>query len=149
MLIFNRVTDIDTIDVLKSQKSFYGDFTYQYDQATIDLLKRNFTGPDSLYVVAMQDDDFAGFISCDTEWWEDNSFFLREIFVSPDHQKKGIGEQLMRKVLEHAHNHGASQVVTQTAFENVPMQKLCQSLGFKTWDNPQWKQGITYKFSLI
>ena len=36
-------------------------------------------------------------------------------------------------------------IVTETAFENSPMQTLCSKFDFKEWNNPQWKEGITYK----
>jgi len=26
------------------------------------------------------------------------------------------------------------------------MQKLCAKFHFQKWDNPKWKEGITYKF---
>lgn len=51
----------------------------------------------------------------------------------------------MSMCVEHARDKGAVGVVTETAFDNIPMQKLCEKLGFKKWENPQWKKGITYK----
>ena len=86
-----------------------------------------------------------GFCSIDRGWWEDNFFFIREILVDPNFLKMGIGRQLMSQCLEHAKSKKALGVVTETAFDNFPMQKLCEKLGFVRWENPQWKEGITYK----
>ncbi|MEK7126876.1 MAG: GNAT family N-acetyltransferase, partial [Patescibacteria group bacterium] len=69
----------------------------------------------------------------------------REIFVDPNSQKLGIGKTLMDKCIKHARAKKAIGVVTETAFENSPMQNLCAKLNFKRWDNPRWKDGITYK----
>ncbi|TAN33022.1 GNAT family N-acetyltransferase [Patescibacteria group bacterium] len=70
---------------------------------------------------------------------------VREILVDLNFQKQGFGKQLMSMCVEHARDKGAVGVVTETAFDNIPMQKLCEKLGFKKWENPQWKKGITYK----
>ena len=133
--------DVKEIDFLRHKSSF----NYTYDQATLDLLKKNFTLKDSLYLIAKKDAKFVAFCSIDRDWWEENYFFLREILVTPDFQKSGIGKELMNRCIEHARNKKALGVVTETAFENSPMQKLCEKFDFKEWDNPQWKKGITYK----
>lgn len=51
----------------------------------------------------------------------------------------------MGRCIEHAKNLKANGVITETAFENYPMQSLCEKFSFKKWDNPQWKEGITYR----
>lgn len=71
--------------------------------------------------------------------------FIREVFVDPSFQKLGIGKALMGRCIEHAKSKKATGVVTETAFSNSPMQKLCEKLGFVEWENPRWKEGVTYK----
>jgi len=95
--------------------------------------------------MAKQDETFAGFCSVDSYWWEDDYFFLREIFVEPTFQQKGIGLELIQRCIAHAEKMGAMGIVTETAFENIPMQKFCTKCGFAEWNNPEWKEGITYK----
>jgi N-acetylglutamate synthase-like GNAT family acetyltransferase len=119
--------------------------TKYYDQPTLDLLKRNFKLKDSYYLIARQNNTFVGFCSIDRDWWEDNYFFIREILVEPNFQKQGIGETIMGMCIEHAKKMAATGVVTETAFENEPMQKLCAKFPFKKWENPKWKEGITFK----
>ncbi len=135
------IKDEEEIEFLRDKKSF----NYTYDKATIDSLRRHFTLKDSLYLMAKKGAEFVAFCSIDKDWWEDNFFFIREILVDPSYQKIGIGKELMGRCIEHAKNKGANGVVTETAFENSPMQKLCSKFGFKEWDNPQWSEGITYK----
>lgn len=139
------IKDEQEIDILRNVTSEYKDFVYRYDEETLNLLKKNLKLEGSLYIVAKQDGDFVAFCSVDTEWWEDNHFFIREIFVKPDFQKQKIGEMLIKQCIDHARQKGATGIVTETAFENIPMQKLCVKLGFEKWDNPNWKEGITYK----
>ncbi len=142
---FSPIQSANELEVLLGKSSQYQDFTYTYDQATINLLKKNFTLKDSLYLIAQDGEKFAAFCAIDRDWWEENYFFLREIFVDQEFQKQGIGEKIMAQCIEHARQKGATGIVTETAFENIPMQKLCEKSGFQKWENPQWKEGITYK----
>jgi GNAT superfamily N-acetyltransferase len=142
---YKNITNAQDIEQLLGKSSHYNDFTYSYTDDTINLLKRNFSLPDSLYILVQDNDTFVGFVSIDKDWWEENSFFLREIFVESSYQGQGVGQSLMNKCISHAKEHGANQLVTQTALDNIPMQKLCEKNGLVRWDNPQWQEGITYK----
>jgi ribosomal protein S18 acetylase RimI-like enzyme len=141
MITISKIQHEEEIDVLRGKISF----DYTYDKETIDSLKKHFKLPDSLYLFAKDGDEFVAFCSIDRDWWEDGFFFIREILVDTDFQKLGIGKNLIKKCIEHARNKKAVGVVTETAFKNIPMQTLCEKLNFKKWDNPQWKEGITYR----
>lgn len=142
-LLISQIKDEKEIGFLLGKSSF----NYTYDKAAIDSLKKHFALKDSLYLIAKKGTEFVAFCSIDKDWWEDGYFFIREIFVDPNFQKQGIGKTLMSRCIEHAGNKNAIGVITETAFENTPMQKLCAKLGFKEWTNPQWKEGITYKLT--
>jgi len=144
-LEYSIITKIGDIDVLRGKTSQFKNFNVRYDEETLDYLKKRLTDKGSLYLQANQGDSFAGFCSMDSDWWEPDYFFLREIFVEPVFQQKGIGFELMQRCIVHAKKLGEIGVVTETAFQNVPMQKLCKKCGFIEWENPQWKEGITYK----
>lgn len=146
MIKYVVVTEPNNIDVLRGKISQFKNFNVAYDEETLNYLKTHLADEDSLYLIAKEGDAFAGFCSVDSDWWEDDYFFLREIFVEPTFQQRGIGLELMQRCIAHAKNMGAVGIVTETAFENVPMQKLCAKCGFQEWENPQWKEGITYKF---
>lgn len=140
-ITYSTIKDVEEINILKDRQSF----DYTYDQATIELLKINYLIKDSLYILANDGKEFVAFCSVDRDWWENNYFFIREILVSPKFQRQNIGKILMNKCIDYARNKNAIGVVTETAFNNVPMQKLCSSIGFDKWVNPKWKTGITYK----
>ncbi len=137
----SKIKNEKEIDFLKNKSSF----NYTYDKNTIDTLKKYFKLKNSLYLIAKKDEEFVAFCSIDRGWWEGNLFFIREILVDPKFKKLGIGEKIMNKCIQHAKNKKASGVVTETDFQNYPMQKLCEKLNFKKWNNPQWQEGITYK----
>lgn len=131
----------EEIEFLRDRRSF----NYSFNKVTMDSLEKHFRLKDSLYLLAKKEERFVAFCSIDRGWWEENFFFIREILVDPDFHKRGIGEKLMSMCIEHAKNCGTVGVVTETDFVNIPMQKLCEKLGFTKWENPQWKEGITYK----
>jgi len=142
------VATASELNLLLGKESRFNDFVYSYEKETVEMLKQNFTLSDSLYLWVHDGDTFAGFVSCDKDWWEADSFFLREIFIDLSYQGRGIGTELGRRCMQHAKAHGATTLVTQTAFDNIPMQHLCTSLGFVPWENPHWDAGITYKLLL-
>lgn len=142
------IEDKSDMDILKWKSSKYQDLIIkykEYDDDTINFLKRHFDNSENLYLMAKIWDNFAWFCSIDSEWWEDNYFFIREIFIEPKFQKHGLWKDLMKVCIDHAKTKRSVWVITQTAFENIPMQKLCEKLWFQKWDNPLWKEGITYK----
>lgn len=143
MLTISPISSIQDLELLRGKSSF----NYTFDESTLDLLKKNFAMKDSLYLMAKQGEEFAGFCSMDRDWWEENHFFIREILVDDKFKDLGIGERLMRMCIEFAQNKEAIGVITETDFKNDPMQNLCEKLGFKKWDNPQFKEGITYKLT--
>lgn len=145
MIKYSTITEKGDIDVLQGKTAQYRSLHIQYDDETLQYLKDHLYDADSLSLMAKENDVFAGFCSIDSNWWEKGYFFLREIFVEPTLHQQGIGKELMKRCIAHAQTCGANGVVTETAFENVPMQKLCNKFGFEEWKNPEWKEGITYK----
>ncbi|MFH1670687.1 MAG: GNAT family N-acetyltransferase [Patescibacteria group bacterium] len=146
---YSLIKSEEDIDILKGKESTFANLHYKYDKETIQFLKTHFYRQDSLYLVATDENSvFVALCSLDSDWWEPHHFFLREIFIMPSYQGQGIGKVLFEKCIDHANQFQAKAIVTETAFENIPMQKLCEKMGFTRFDNHQWKEGITYKLFL-
>lgn len=141
MLTISELKSTKDLAILKNRASF----NYTFDESAIASLEKNFALKDSLYLLAKQGEEFAGFCSIDRNWWEENYFFLREILVDEKFRNTSLGKKLMTRCIEHARSKNVTGVVTETAFDNLPMQKLCESFQFEKWYNPEWKEGITYK----
>ncbi len=151
MLVFSVVTDESDINTLRGLTSSVGDFLYGYgdesiaEDTTLAGLKNNLHRKDSFYLIVRESGAFVAFCALDMEWWEDGYAFLREIFVHPDFQGRGIGAELIRRCEDHTKALKLLGIVTETAFENIPMRALCEKCGFTEWYNPQWNEGVAYK----
>lgn len=66
--------------------------------------------------------------------WESLSlsarFILYDLFVAPDHRRRGVGRQLVDASSEVARSSGASVLSLDTARANLPAQALYEALGF-------------------
>ena len=58
------------------------------------------------------------------------NWILNDLFVSPDHRKQGIGEQLINAATAFAKAQGASFVQLETAVDNYTAQSLYEAIGF-------------------
>lgn len=148
MFTISQIKDPDELDVLLDKEARFGNLRFSYSLASIEELKKRFHLSGSLYLMAKDTNgEFSAFSSMDPDWREPNHLFLREVFVMPTHQKLGLGRTLLERCIEHAKKHQFIAIVTQTPHENLPMQKLCERLGFCKWENPEWKEEITYKLT--
>jgi ribosomal protein S18 acetylase RimI-like enzyme len=76
--------------------------------------------PDGLWV-AEEGNDIKGFAF---SWVCDDLWFLAELFVSPDQQGRGIGNELLRRTLQHAEKVGATDKALITFTFNRASQAL-------------------------
>lgn len=76
--------------------------------------------PDGLWVAEV-DDQIVGFAF---SWVCGNLWFLAELFVAPDHQSRGIGNELLARTFEHAKKAGATNRGLITFTFNVVSQGL-------------------------
>ncbi len=60
------------------------------------------------------------------------------MLISDHHQRRGLGTELLNRLLQVAHNEGLRRVTAEILTENLGMKRLCQKLGFtlSTTDDP-------------
>ncbi|HEX7923289.1 MAG TPA: GNAT family N-acetyltransferase [Bradyrhizobium sp.] len=67
--------------------------------------------------VAEEDEQILGFA---WSWVCDDMWFLAQLFVSPDHQGRGVGDELIMRTLEHAEqSHASNRVLITFSFNTV------------------------------
>jgi ribosomal protein S18 acetylase RimI-like enzyme len=76
--------------------------------------------PDGLWVAEVEG-EIAGFAF---SWISGDFWFLAELFVSPDHQGRGVGDALMTRTLEHASKAGVTNKALITFAFNTVSQGL-------------------------
>jgi predicted GNAT family acetyltransferase len=76
--------------------------------------------PDGLWVA----EDAGAILGFAFSWVCGDLWFLAELFVSPDHQGRGIGNELLKRTLDHAHKTGATNKALITFAFNTVSQKL-------------------------
>jgi ribosomal protein S18 acetylase RimI-like enzyme len=59
------------------------------------------------------------------------NWVLNDLYVAPDHRKKGAGEALIKTAMDFAASTGAKFVQLETVFDNFAAQRLYENTGFK------------------
>jgi ribosomal protein S18 acetylase RimI-like enzyme len=93
--------------------------------------------PDGLWV-AEEADEILGFA---WSWVCGDLWFLAQLFVSPGHQGRGIGNELLKRTFEHAHKSGA----TCRALITFPFNTVSQGLYIQNGLYPRFP---IYNFSV-
>jgi len=58
------------------------------------------------------------------------NWILNDLYVNADHRKQGIGEKLIKTVMDFARNNGSTFVQLETAVDNDAAQRLYENIGF-------------------
>ena len=74
------------------------------------------------------------------------NWLLNDLYVDEDHRKKGIGQELIKTVMEFAKQNGATTVELSTAIDNYTAQSLYENIGFIK--QPADNDFFTYKISI-
>lgn len=101
--------------------------------AETTFLASRLSATDSTALGAFDDGELTGFALCHHAY---NSlrlapaWILHDLFVSPEHRRKGIAEALIEAVHARAKTAGACEVVLSTAHDNKTAQALYEKLGY-------------------
>ena len=58
---------------------------------------------------------------------------LEDVFVEEKYRGKGIGKELIKRVIEKAKELGCYKLIATSRFEREMVHKLYENLGFKKW----------------
>lgn len=65
-------------------------------------------------------------------------FNIHDVFVKSEFRGRGIGRMMMEKMAALAESRGCSRITLEVRHDNVPAQKLYQSLGFHETEPPMY-----------
>ncbi len=88
--------------------------------------------PDLFFVAEIDNKIIGGIVASIRPWWDGNHLIDGEVFVNPDYQKKGIGINLIKKLLTTAKNkYKAISWDTYTHTIHTHPLKWYKSIGFE------------------
>lgn len=103
--------------------------TSQFDDFwTTSILKQELQNPNSRYFVAIQDDSVLGFAGI---WKSVDEYHITNIVVRKDLRKKGIGSQLLEKLIEVAKSEKVTSLTLEVNTNNLSAKKLYKKYGFQ------------------
>lgn len=82
----------------------------------------------STYLVAEDGENLAGYCGV---WLVVDEAHITNVAVLPDYRGRGLGEGLMRKIMDIAIEFGARVMTLEVRISNMPAQHLYRKLGFK------------------
>lgn len=115
-----------------SYRVFYGQPSDP--QAAFSFLKERFENGESVLFIVFVSGTMAGFTQLYPSYSSvglQRIYVLNDLFVHPDHRKKGLGEALLRRAQGFCREVQARGLALETARDN-PAQRLYERLGWKT-----------------
>jgi ribosomal protein S18 acetylase RimI-like enzyme len=112
-----------------------------------DLVKRFLAKENYRILVALDGDLVVGMVTGFTHFHPDNDeeFFVNELGVDDGYRRRGIGERLMRAILDEARAMGCPDVWVGTETDNAPALALYRKL-LREGDTEELSVIFTYEF---
>lgn len=119
------------VGLFNQYRIFYGKFSdLGMAKAFIDArLEHN----ESVIFVALDENKPVGFTQLYPKYSSVRlvkNWILNDLFVDPQYRKQGIGEALIKTVMDFAKGQGAAYVQLETAVDNFIAQSLYEQIGF-------------------
>ena len=128
------MADIETISPLfDAYRQFYQQAT-DLDGARAYLTERLAGGESVVFFALLDDGASAGFtqlypIFSSTSM--QRAWLLNDLFVAPPARRAGVGRALLERAHAFAQETHAKELMLQTAVDNIPAQRLYESLGWQ------------------
>lgn len=119
------------VGLFNQYRIFYGKFSdLGMAKAFIDARLEN---NESVIFVALDENNPVGFTQLYPKYSSVRlvkNWILNDLFVNPEYRKQGIGEALIKTVMDFAKGQGAVYVQLETAVDNFTAQSLYEQIGF-------------------
>ncbi|MDV7756686.1 ribosomal protein S18-alanine N-acetyltransferase [Liquorilactobacillus mali] len=117
----------DIAEMLQLQKLVYADDN-SWDESVFESELRN--EKSKLYLIMRQNDRLIAFIGASFKQ-KNRDVHISNVAVHPDFQNRGLGEFLIRTVIDCAKYNDYLSLSLETRLSNVRAQKLYSAIGFK------------------
>ncbi|MCR4401365.1 MAG: ribosomal protein S18-alanine N-acetyltransferase [Firmicutes bacterium] len=115
-----RQSDLD--DVMRIEKA-----SFPTPWSRNAFLSEIYENSRACYLVARQSGKVIGYVGI---WIILEEGHITNIAVHPDFRRRGIGERLMKAIMDYARSKGAKRFTLEVRVSNVGAQKLYEKLGF-------------------
>jgi N6-L-threonylcarbamoyladenine synthase len=121
-------TEEDLATIMKLEKASFGNDSWSKATMRAEIL-----APHTFYIVAYQDDEIVGYAGLSKQTGS-TSADIQTIAVSEASRRKGIGRELMKKLITQASQLLATEVFLEVREDRPAPKKLYESLGFESID---------------
>ena len=99
-------------------------------QGAYRYLKEFCGNPRFVGFTVWEGEQLAGAAFChERTWWTNDELYVDELFVTPEHQRKGHGRQLLTAIQERVRRHGLAGITLLTD-RRMPAPQFYRSQGF-------------------
>jgi len=96
--------------------------------------------PSAQLFLATRQGEYAGFVSI--HWGFSTSkgqpiLRVQDLFVLPQHQRRGIARTLLRHLVQLGRQHGANRLQLETGTQNAPARALYKAYGFESFPDKE------------
>ncbi|RWU07764.1 GNAT family N-acetyltransferase [Pedobacter chitinilyticus] len=119
------------VGLFNQYRIFYGKFS-DLGMAK-DFIDARLENNESVIFVALDENNPVGFTQLYPKYSSVRlvkNWILNDLFVNPEYRKQGIGEALIKTVMDFAKGQGAVYVQLETAVDNFTAQSLYEQIGF-------------------
>ncbi len=97
------------------------------DPWSVNSIGSELRNPLSLWLVALEDGNVAGYVGSQTVLGEAD---MMNLAVHPDYRRRGVGEQLVLQLVDHLRRQGSHILMLEVRASNEPAIALYKKLGF-------------------
>ncbi|MDF2857754.1 MAG: family N-acetyltransferase [Neobacillus sp.] len=131
------VNDLDSIVELFDLYRVFYEQKSDIDAARL-FLEERFRNEESIIFIVKIGEDSVGFVQLYPAFSSVSmrkSWILNDLFVSENYRRKGMGEKLIKTVIDFAVETGVKGVSLETGKGNISAQRLYEKIGFERESN--------------